>query len=122
MAELPTKTGNKLEIELYRYGTLVFGKVTKMDESLRDNGTLYESKDGDFSIVSDNFPDLDDCTINVRGSDKSLDKAILNYNFDSVKEAVRFCAMAARGINTINGKLAKEEDVDEDIASLEKMI
>ena len=33
---------SKLKIELFRYGTLVFGKVLEMDESLRDEGTIKE--------------------------------------------------------------------------------
>ncbi|MGP1402536.1 MAG: hypothetical protein ACTTKY_00110 [Catonella sp.] len=32
----------KLEIELFRYENLLFGKVLHMDEDLREVGTLYK--------------------------------------------------------------------------------
>ncbi|SUB57985.1 Uncharacterised protein [Peptostreptococcus anaerobius] len=32
----------KIEIELFRYGNLLFGKVFHIDDSLREIGILYE--------------------------------------------------------------------------------
>jgi len=63
----------KLKIELYRYGTLVFGKVLEMDEELRNKEgepRKVLASDGwtkGFEIVSGTVPELYGESLYVRG-------------------------------------------------------
>lgn len=96
----------KLEIELFRYGSLVFGKVLHMDEALRQNESLYE--ESGFKISSVDHPDIDRYTLWVRGSDKSADNDVMYMHFESQFEAIEFVARTKRGLVEINGEACME--------------
>ena len=91
----------KLEIELFRYENLLFGKVLHMDEDLRDAGTLYEGKL--VEINSAGSPDLKKDILFVRGIAKSCDNNIFKYIYCNEEEAIEVAKDIENGINFING-------------------
>lgn len=91
----------KLEIELFRYENLLFGKVLHMDEDLRDAGTLYEGKL--VEINSAGSPDLKKDILFVRGISKSCDNNIFKYIYCNEEEAIEVAKDIENGINFING-------------------
>lgn len=90
----------KIEIELFRYENLLFGKVLYMDESLRDVGTLYEGKSVEINSVGS--PDLNRNVLFVRGVNKSCDNDVFKYTYYSEKEAIEVAQDIRNGINFIN--------------------
>ena len=105
----------KIEIELFRYRNLLFGKVLCMDESLRGAGTLYEGKLVD--IKSSGIPDLEENILFVRGTTKSYDDNIFAYDYSNEEEAIRAATDIKHGINFINGI-----KTDEDLSFVHKII
>lgn len=94
---------SKLKIELFRYGTLVFGKVIEMDEELRDKGTLATT-DGEeeFSIFSNANPELRSSRLYIRGSSKDYDDDIFVNDFGSDVKAEQVCDDIKQLVNKIN--------------------
>lgn len=105
----------KLEIELFRYENLLFGKVLHMDESLRDTGTLYKGKLVEINSVG--APDLNEDTLFVRGIAKSLDDNIFKHTYYNEEEAIEVAKDIENGINFINGI-----EVRSDSSSVHKII
>lgn len=105
----------KIEIELFRYENLLFGKVLHMDESLRDRGTLYEGKLVEINSVGS--PDLNRNTLFVRGIAKSCDNDVFKYTYYNTEEAIKVAKDIENGINFIN-----EIEVIEDSSSVHRVI
>lgn len=97
----------KLEIELFRYENLLFGKVLHMDESLRDAGNLYQGKL--IEINSIGSPALNRNTLFVRGIAKSCDNDVFKYAYWNEREAIRVAKDIENGINFINEIEARED-------------
>lgn len=97
----------RLEIELYRYHTLVFGKVLHQDESLR-NGNSGDMKvlhrNSEFAIVSEHSPMLYNTYLSVRGDQKDNDSAIFSQKFRNEAEAKRMCERISNGVRCINNR------------------
>lgn len=90
----------KLEIELYRYDTLVFGKVLYMDESLRAKGTL--EKHNGFSIISNYSPYLSDTQLYIQGMDREFDTCVFANTYSSIEETKETIDNIKACINAIN--------------------
>lgn len=90
----------KLEIELYRYDKLVFGKVIYQDESLRDSGLIIE-KNG-FKIESCSGPALHGTRLFIRGENKQFDKDMFYYRFCDEETATKICETIVDCVNSIN--------------------
>lgn len=95
----------RLKIELFRYGTMVFGKVLEQDEELRytsDCGKDVIVKSGNWAIESQAAPCLGRNVLSIRGYIKSLDNEILLKIYDSEDEAKEACAKIKELVNKIN--------------------
>lgn len=90
----------KLEIELYRYENLVFGKVIYQDESLRNKGTI-EKKD-DFKIESRLVPDLEENRLYIRGAREKQDNTVFSYQFLDSETAIKTCGKIKECVDSIN--------------------
>lgn len=99
----------KLEIELFRYENLLFGKVLHMDDSLREAETLY--KEGSIEIVSYAVPALGGSTLYLRGSDKSADNSIFFERYESNEDAIEVANGIQRGIYSINNTEATSDSL-----------
>ncbi len=95
----------KLEIELFRYDTLVFGKVLYMDESFRKNGDLYNN--GTFKISSSVHPAIEMNALWVWGRDKGADDCVLFRRFEDPSDALEFIAEVRKGLGKINSDAAE---------------
>lgn len=90
----------KLEIELFRYENLLFGKVLHMDESLRGTGVLY-SEDS-IKIESRAVPALEGGVLYLRGVGEDEDNCAFFEKYRSNEEAFEMANRIQRGINYIN--------------------
>lgn len=90
----------KLEIELFRYENLLFGKVLYMDESLRGTDVLYEGEL--VEINSAGAPELRKKILFVRGTNEGYDNRIFEYTYSSEREAIEVAQDIRNGINFIN--------------------
>lgn len=90
----------KLEIELYRYENLVFGKIIHQDESLRDIGIIVEKDD--FKIGSYSHPELQVNKLLIRGNDKKDDHRIFYYKFRDKETAIKTCRKIMVCVDLIN--------------------
>lgn len=90
----------KLEIELFRYENLLFGKVLYMDEDLRGVGALYA--EGSIRIESRAVPALEGGVLYLRGESEEEDNCAFSEKYKSNKEALEMANRIQRGINCIN--------------------
>lgn len=115
----------KLEIELFRYESLLFGKVLHMDEDLRGAGTLYKGRL--IEIYSDAAPQLveiDPGTLQlmenvlfVRGSAENCDNDVFGLNYEDEKKAIEIAKDIENGINFIN-----REKINKDSSAVRRVI
>lgn len=92
----------KLEIELYRYENLVFGKVLNQDKSFRGRGIITEVNG--FKILSGVAPALISKKLFIQGNDKELDNSIFCYLFEDSAEAIEVCKKIKKCVDFINGE------------------
>lgn len=90
----------KLEIELYRYENLVFGKILNQDESLRYYAIIVEKND--FKIESRSCPALQEAKLFIRGENKGADNNIFYYKFCDEETAITACKKIKECIDLIN--------------------
>ena len=100
----------KLEIELYRYDTLVFGKIIYQDESIRDDVKIVE-KNG-FSIGSFAHPELVENSLYIRGKNDKNDHNIFYYRFSDDEIAIQTCKKIVDCVDLINSEEAKQSSVE----------
>ena len=105
----------KIEIELFRYESLLFGKVLHMDDSLRGTGVLYKGELVDIRSVGS--PDLERRVLFVGGRGKEYDNDVFKFLYSNEKEAIRVAKDIESGINFIN-----ELEVIEDSSSVYKIL
>lgn len=98
----------KLNVELFRYDTLVFGKILEQDESLREKGEVISRSDYEIDSVSS--PELRQTRLFIRGAKKCDDNKVMYYNFTTVKDAEAWCENIKKLINKLNNDGASEED------------
>lgn len=104
----------KLKIELFRYGTLVFGRVLEQAEELRDCASV--AKKGSFEISSVFAPALGSKDLFIRGTDADSDNNVFVYKFDSEKQAIRVCETIKELVAEINS------DTDADLGGIVRIL
>jgi len=105
----------KIEIELFRYSTLVFGKVLKQSENLRGTGLLAEIDE--FTVKSEGAPELKRCGLYVNGNLSHNDGREFSRTYDTEEEAIDICDKIKKCIDKIN-----EKPVIQDIKGVEKIL
>jgi len=112
---------NKLDIELYQYRTLLFGRVLHMDESLR-RGNLKSpkvlSEYMGFVIKSDERPNLYENALYVRGNGTTCDKNVFLRNFIDEKKAQETYDKLKKCLDIINLVEPPNENVSELLVKL----
>lgn len=105
----------KLKIELYRYGTLLFGRVLEQDESLRriDDSKCIADRDG-FKIKADKSPELRGDTLYIRGANENSDYDIFHYIFLSEERALEVAENIKQLVAEINN--------GEELAGIERVL
>lgn len=104
----------KLKLELFRYGTLVFGKVLEQAEELRDCASF--AKKGSFEIMSFDCPRLGVNTLHIRGSARDCDDAIFHFNYSGEKRAKGICETIKELVAEINS------DTDADLGGIVRIL
>lgn len=99
----------KLKVELFRYDTLVFGKILEQDESLRGKEEVISRSDYEIDSVSS--PEIRQARLLIRGVKKCDDNKVLYYNFTTVKDAEAWCENIKKLIDKLNHG---DEDGEED--------
>lgn len=89
-----------LEIELYRYKELVFGRVLYMDERLRGKGILASVDN--FTIKSRIVPQLGYGTLHVCGNERKGDVRVFFCGYETESEATEVCEKIAALVNIVN--------------------
>ena len=106
---------DKLEVELFQYGTLVFGKVLHTPEKLKNNGgpekVLYKL-DG-YRVSTCRYPDLTGLCLYVHGASKTGDNRIIYCNYLTEIAAAKSVAMFEVIIDKINKSLKEGEACSE---------
>ncbi len=99
----------KLKVELFRYGTLVFGKILEQDESLREKGEVISRSDYEIDSVSS--PEFRQTRLFIRGAKKCDDNKVLYYNFTTVKDAEAWCENVKKLIDELNDGASEEDSI-----------
>lgn len=94
------KTPMKLEVELFRYRTLLFGRVLHIDADLRGN---LRAANNDFAIKSVACPVLMYDTLYVRGTDNECDEMAFACHFGSEEEVTAAAKNIQGLLQKING-------------------
>jgi hypothetical protein len=102
--------GDKIKVEMFRYGTLVFGRVLEMDESIRESGTLavVDQDDWVFKLSSVNRPELKAYELFVRGSMEKHDDKVFQYNYPDEEGAIAACKAFKRLVDKVNADAAED--------------
>lgn len=97
---------DKLKVEMFRYKTLVFGRVLEMDEDIRESGTLavVDQDDWEFKLASVNCPDLKAHELLVRGSSEKYDDKVFCYNYPDEEKAIAACKAFKRLVDKVNAE------------------
>jgi hypothetical protein len=114
-----------LEIELYRFHNLIFGKIIHQDESLRNtdnNGSKIINNKTGLLIESISCPDLfikvnGTLELYIRGYNKKYDDRVFSIECTDDKEAIYFSDMIKYEINEINKniKINKNEECENNV-------
>lgn len=95
--------GKRLDIELYRYNRLVFGRVVHQDDDLisaTEDKVL--ARDGGYQIASAVTPALTGNTLYVRGRNKRKDNNVFTYMYASEEQAIEATEKIKMLVDTIN--------------------
>jgi len=105
----------KLEIKLFRYGTLVFGKVIHQDKDLE----LPFEHDG-FKILSQCYPQLSNLTLRIKGTHPYKDNNIFSYVFNPNEEdnAIKLCNKIKNAVNALNNSSPKIESEESGVIEI----
>lgn len=100
----------KLKIELFRYGTVVLGKVLEQDEELRGRGIIAE-KNG-FIVKSSVLPELFDDKFYIRGENTLNDDRCFVYIYNTEAKAIQICQTIVELVDKINGSKSEETAIE----------
>lgn len=92
----------KLEVEMYRYDNILFGKVLHMDEELRGKGRLIRDAGG-YQIISEHCPNLTGKTLFVNGIIKGRDGVAFYREYNTEADLIRAAEHFKELIDKING-------------------
>ena len=114
-----------LEIELFVYDSLVFGKVLKQDDNIIERGKFRFVASNELSIKSVDYPDMgiyrDSNMLYTRGSDKEKDNIIIYFDCNSNKRALELANKIKVAVDELNKKY-ELEDIDEITNSITQII
>jgi len=79
----------KLVVGIKRVNNVVFGKVLKMDNSLREVETIVEGGKLIEYLVSCDSPELTDDCLYLRGGNHDLDNELFAWPYDSIDDAIQ---------------------------------
>lgn len=99
----------KLEVEMYRYRNMLFGRVVHMNDDLREE--LSVSDEAGFSLKSETFPDMGINTFYVRGEDRDCDNDVFSLLHDTEEEAIKAAEHFKRLIDKVNDEDKLEDNV-----------
>lgn len=106
----------RLKVELFRYETLVFGKILEQDGIERGCEKVCEKDEYSIrSIDSPAISEIDRKTLFIRGERYELDNMPIFCNFDSENEAIEWYKNIKELIDEIN-----EDETEKD--KIEKVI
>jgi len=100
----------KIEIELFRYGQLVFGKVLNQSENLRGEGLLAGVDE--FFVSSNKTPTLTFNELYVNGNHSHNDGKEFFRAYNTEEEAIQVCDKIKKCIDRINEKPVIQETKD----------
>jgi len=115
----------KLKLELFRYGTLVFGKVLEQAEELRQTTSkkitiLAKQKEefsiSEFAVETGNYPVLGNNTLAIRGTDRSKDHIVFWSNYCDEDRATGICETIKDLVAEINS------DTDADLGGIVRVM
>lgn len=103
----------KLKIELFRYETLVFGKILEQDGIERGCEKICEKDEYSiYSIDSPAINEMDRKTLFIRGERYEKDNIPIFQNFDSKSEAIEWCENIKGLIDEINEDETKKDKIE----------
>ena len=103
---------DKLKVDLFRYGTLVFGKVIHTPENLRSKNNEKElGKLGEYTLSTCLHPELLNKWLYVHGAYKHADDKLIYYEYPNELEADKAITIFKSIIDEINKNLEKEAEI-----------
>ena len=103
---------DKLKVDLFRYGTLVIGKVLHTPKKLRNRGEpeIVLGKIDSYKVATCRMPALSGLCFYVHGSTTYRDDHPIYYDYGSEAAADKAIAMFKLIIDEINKNLEKEKE------------
>ena len=110
----------KLDVELFRYGTLLFGKILYQHPSL--TGKVNLPVKGKFVVSSVTLPELERNTLYIRGSNSSADDREISLRCESEEATTEVIADIKICLDIINGPQPTEVFQDTGIPDVVRVI
>jgi len=111
-----------LDIELFRYGSLVFGKVIYQDDNILKREE-FEYRGKDFIIKAMDYPFLANNVLYIKGEELIKDDIAFYSMSQSENEAIQLTQKIKSIVNELNTKFLKKEPDKTDILSkIEKIM
>ena len=103
---------DKLKVDLFRYGTLVVGKVLHTPKKLKNRGEpeIVLGKLDSYKVATCRSPALVGLCLYVHGSSTYWDDRTIYYDYGNETAADKAIVMFKSIIDEINKKLEKEEE------------
>ena len=95
----------RLEVELFLYDTMVFGKIINTPKKLRGAGLIYAHEE--YRVYSRNLPAISDTTLWIGGNNTARDYRLISYEYYTKQEAEKAFIMFKYMIEQINEKEAE---------------
>ena len=97
---------DKLQVELFLYDTMVFGKIINTPNELRGEGLIYEHEG--YKICSRNIPAISDTTLWLQGRNTARDYRLISYEYYTHQEAEKAFLIFKYMIEQINNEKEME--------------
>ena len=111
-----------LEIELFRYDTLVFGKQLYQDDTIFKKNDFEYIKNG-FSIYSALFPGLNRNTLYIKGSTSTKDNYVFYDITTTEEEAIKLTEKIKVTVEALNKEYStKKTDKTDILSKIEKIM
>lgn len=101
-----------LEIELYLYGNLLFGKVTHQAKELTHSSVRSVTRcTSRFPVMISAVPQLTSENLFIQGSNKAEGSNVFSYTFVSEEQAKKAAIRIKASVEAINKICIKKEDI-----------
>lgn len=97
---------DKLQVDLFLYDTMVFGKVINTPKKLREKGLIYENEE--YRICSRILPELTETTLWLQGKNIAEDNNLITYKYNTNQEAEKALLTFKYMIEQINNEMEDE--------------